>query len=62
MTQYVCQSDTPMAQGQTCETWAEYTPVLPELTNEGIGIIWLWFFMGLFIAWGGKKLIRLFGA
>lgn len=32
MSLYVCQSEQPLTQGQACETWVEYQPLLPPLT------------------------------
>lgn len=46
---------------QVCEKWIEYTPLIPELTNEQIGAIWGWFAVSMLISWAFKKLIHLFG-
>lgn len=46
---------------QVCEKWIEYTPLIPELTNEQIGAIWGWFTLAMLISWAFKKLIHLFG-
>lgn len=57
----LCDSEfLDQATGQ-CSKWVEYVPLIPELTNEQIGTIWLWFFVAMALSWGGKRLIRLWG-
>lgn len=43
-----------------CLKWVEYVPLIPNLSNEQIGVIWFWFAFGLCCAWAGKQLIRMF--
>lgn len=44
-----------------CQQWTEYTPIIPELTNDQIGQVWAWFITAMLISWAFKKLIHLFG-
>lgn len=46
---------------QQCLLWIDYVPVIPELTTSTIAEVWGWFLGGLLLAWGFKKVIRLFG-
>ena len=46
---------------KVCQQWTEYTPIIPELTNEQIGQVWAWFIVAMLISWAFKKLIHLFG-
>lgn len=40
---------------QVCEKWIEYTPLIPEISNEGMYYIWSAFAGWLFLAWGLKR-------
>lgn len=44
-----------------CEQWSNYTPVIPDLTVEQVGIVWASFLIAMLISWGFKKVIHLFG-
>ncbi len=48
------------ATGQ-CLKWVEYVPLVPNLSNEMIGMIWGSFLVSLLVVWNAKKLVRLFG-
>lgn len=50
---YVCEIVNQTT--QVCEQWSLYTPLLPELTNEAMYVIWSNFAMWLFLAWGLKR-------
>ena len=60
MARYLCDAIDEIT--KQCVQWSEYVPLIPDLPKETILYVWGWFLMMEITAWGGKKLIRYWGA
>lgn len=59
MARYLCDAFDEVT--KQCVQWSEYTPLIPELSQEMIATIWGYFLLSMVSVWCAKKLIRLFG-